>query len=66
MKAYRLVVHNSRGAAPIELVAEMAHDARITEFCRQRLMTSPHLASIEVWSGAVKLFHFRSEARQAA
>ena len=66
MKAYRIVIHDDRGAAPIELAAEMAHDARVTEFCRDRLAASAHLASIEVWSGAKKLCHLWSEAKQAA
>jgi hypothetical protein len=66
MKAYRIVVHDNRSAAPIELAAEMAHDARVTEFCRERLANSAHVASIEVWSGATKLCQLWSEARQAA
>lgn len=66
MKAYRIVVHDVRSAAPIELAAEMAHDARVTEFCRERLATSGNVTSIEVWSGAKKLCHLRSEALQAA
>jgi hypothetical protein len=66
MKAYRLVVHDGRSAAPIELVAEMAHDARVIEFCRERLATSVHVTSIEIWSGGIKLRQLWSEARQAA
>lgn len=66
MKAYRILVHDSRTAAPIELAAEMAHDARVTEFFRERLASSAYVASIEVWAGAKKLCHLWSEARQAA
>jgi len=66
MKAYRILVHDDRTATPIELVAEMAHDARVTEFCRKRLASSAYVASIEVWSGARKLCQLWSEARQAA
>jgi len=66
MKAYRILVHDDRSAAPIELAAEMAHDARVTEFCRQRLASSAYVSSIEVWSGEKKLCHLWSEARQAA
>ena len=66
MKAYRLLVHDDRTAAPVELAAEMAHDARVTEFCRQRLAETGYISSIEVWSGAKKLCHLWSEARQAA
>ena len=66
MKAYRILVHDDRAAAPIELAAEMAHDARVTEFCRERLASSAYVSSIEVWSGAKKLCQLWSEARQAA
>ena len=66
MKAYRILVHDLRSANPAELTAEMANDARVTEFCRERLASSPQLASIEVWSGATKLCHLWNEARQAA
>jgi hypothetical protein len=66
MKAYRILVHDDRTATPIELVAEMAHDARVTEFCRQRLASSAYVSSIEVWSDARKLCQLWSEARQAA
>lgn len=67
MKTYRILVHDRRNAAPIELVAEMARDARAQEFARERLASSADVAAIEVWSGPVKLCHFRSEApRQAA
>jgi hypothetical protein len=66
MKAYRIVVHDDRTATPIELVAEMAHDARVTEFCRERLASSACVTSIEVWSGDRRLCQLWSEARQAA
>ena len=66
MKAYRLLVHDDRAAAPVELAVEMAHDARVAEFCRDRMQKSAHVSSIEVWSGAKKLCHLCSEARQAA
>ena len=66
MQAYRILVHDSRSAAPIELAAEMAHDARVTEYCRERLATSAAVGSIEIWSGDKKLCHLWSEARQAA
>jgi len=66
MKAYRILIHDDRTAAPVELAAEMASDARVTEFCRQRLASSAYVSSIEVWSGDKKLCHLWSEARQAA
>jgi hypothetical protein len=66
MKAYRILVHDARSAAPIELAVEMAHDARVAEHCRQRLASSAEVSSIEIWSGAKKLCHLQSEARQAA
>jgi hypothetical protein len=66
MKTYRILVHDEQCAAPVELAVEMAHDARVAEFCRERMQKSAHVSSIEVWSGAKKLCHLWSEARQAA
>ena len=66
MKAYRLLVHDDETATPVELAVEMAHDARVAEFCRERMQKSAHVSSIEIWSGAKKLCHLWSEARQAA
>jgi hypothetical protein len=66
MKAYRILVHDDQGAAPVELAVEMAHDARVAEFCRERMRKSAHVSSIEVWSGAKMLCHLWGEARQAA
>jgi hypothetical protein len=66
MKAYRILLHDTRAAAPVELAAEMAHDQRVTEFFSERLANSPHLASIEVWSGGAKLRHLWRELRRAA
>ncbi|HXQ15807.1 MAG TPA: hypothetical protein VN814_14410 [Caulobacteraceae bacterium] len=66
MKAYRILVHDGRSEAPIELAAEMAHDARVTEYCRDRFARSAEVSSIEIWSGAKKLCHLWSEAREAA
>ena len=68
MKAYRILVHDGRSAAPIELAAEMAHDARVTEYCRSAAsQASAGVSSIEM-AGQVrgKLCHLRGEARQAA
>jgi hypothetical protein len=66
MKSYRILVHDSGSAAPQELVAEMARDERVVEFCRERLAVSPQVASIEIWSTGRKLFHLWSDAREAA
>jgi hypothetical protein len=66
MKAYRILVHDDRYGAPVELAVEMARDARVAEFCRDRMQKSVHVSSIEIWSGAKKLCHLWSEARQAA
>jgi hypothetical protein len=66
MKAYRILVHDGRSAAPIELAVEMAHDARVAEYCRDRLARSAWVSSIEIWSGAKKLCDLANEARQAA
>jgi len=66
MKAYGILIHDTRAAAPIELTAEMAHDQRVTEFFSERLDNSPHLASIEVWLDGVKLRHLWAELRRAA
>jgi hypothetical protein len=67
MKAYRILVHDRRCAAPIELAAEMKHDARVVEFARDRLAASKHVAAIEVWSGATRLCWLADdEPRKAA
>lgn len=66
MKAYKILVHDVREADPIELAAELAHDARAQEFARQRLASSDHVAAIEVWRGAVKLCHLRNTQSLAA
>ena len=66
MKAYRILVHDRRCGAPIELAAEMRHDARVVEFARDRLAASNHVASIEVWSGATRLCWLDAEQRKAA
>jgi hypothetical protein len=66
MKAYRILVHDDQWTAPVELAVEMAHDARVAEFCRDRMRKSAHVSSIEVWSGGKKLCHLWSELRQAA
>ena len=66
MKAYKILVHDDREADPIELAAELAHDARAQEFARQRLASSDHFAAIEVWRGPVKLCHLKSPQPLAA
>lgn len=66
MKAYRILIHDTRALAPIELTAEMAHIQRVTEFFGARLANSAHLASIEVWSDGAKLRHLWPELRRAA
>lgn len=66
MKAYRLLVHDDRHPSPLVWDAEMAHDRRVAEFCRDRIARSDHVGSIEIWSGAVKLCHLQGEARAAA
>jgi hypothetical protein len=66
MKAYRLLVHDDRSALPQVWNAEMGGDARVAQFCRDRIAHSDHVASIEVWSGARRLCHIRGERREAA
>ena len=66
MRSYRILEHQRPGAAPRELLAEMARDERVVEFCRDRLAKSPELVSIEIWSQDHKLCQLWSEARQAA
>ena len=66
MKAYRILIHDSREPTPIELAVEMARDARVAEYCRDRLAKSAAVSSIEIWSGGKKLCQLWSEARQAA
>jgi len=66
VKAYRILIYDTRVASPIELTAEMAHDQRVTEFFSERLANSPHFASIEVWSDGVQMRHLWRELRRAA
>jgi hypothetical protein len=66
VKSYRIIVHDRRCAAPIELAAEMAHDDRAAEFARDRWSASAHVAAIEVWSGTRRVFRFEEASRQAA
>jgi len=66
MKAYRILVHDRRCAAPIELTAEMARDDRVAEFARDRWLGSVHIAAIEVWDGARRICCFADAALKAA
>jgi hypothetical protein len=66
MKTYRIVVHDRRCSAPIELAAEMQSDTRVLEFARDRLAASRHVAAIEVWRGATRLCWLDAEQRKAA
>jgi len=67
MKAYRILVHDLREREPVELAAELAHDARAHEVARERLSSSSYFAAVEVWRGAVKLCHLvKPEYRVAA
>jgi hypothetical protein len=67
MKAYRILVQDSRMGGVVELAAEMRGDARALEFARNRLASSDHVDAVEVWSGPVRLGSYRSQpALQAA
>jgi hypothetical protein len=66
MNACRILVHDRRCAAPIELAAELAHDERAAQFARDRWSASAHIEAIEVWSGAQQLCRFEDAARKAA
>ncbi|HEY1750361.1 MAG TPA: hypothetical protein VGG29_03810 [Caulobacteraceae bacterium] len=66
MKTYRLLVHERAGDAPVELAAEMAHDARVVQFARDRVAASKGVTAIEVWSGPVKLCEVGPEDLKAA
>jgi hypothetical protein len=66
MKAYRILVHDRRDAAPAEWAAEMAHDARAMEFAHARFAASDHIAGIEVWAGSQRLCLYGETARDAA
>lgn len=66
MKAYKILVHDDREGDPIELAAELAHDARAREFARDRLASSAHIMAIEVWRGPLKLCRFTSGQLRAA
>lgn len=66
MKAYRILVHDSRLGETVELAAELRGDARAREFARERLASSDHVKAIEVWAGPVRLCSYRSDERRAA
>jgi len=66
MKTYRILVHDRRCAAPIELAAEMARDDRVAEFARDRWLASVHVAAIEVWEGARRICRFADASLKAA
>jgi hypothetical protein len=66
MKTYRILVHDRRCAAPIELAAELAHDERAAQFARDRWSASVHIEAIEVWAGAQRLCRFEDAERRAA
>ena len=55
MKTYRLVVRESAGGQPSELVTEMASDLRAADFARQRVAADPRILEIEIWSGEARL-----------
>jgi len=66
MKTYRILVHDARCAAPIELVAEMARDERAQQYARDQWSASANVEAIEVWSGPRRLCRFEDAARRAA
>jgi hypothetical protein len=66
MKSYRILVHDRREAAPIELAAVMAHDARVQEFARGRLDADPNISGMEIWFETRKLCDLTRESRKAA
>ncbi|HEY3798885.1 MAG TPA: hypothetical protein VGL58_11080 [Caulobacteraceae bacterium] len=56
MKSYLILVFDSREQEPIQLNAEMAHDARAGEFACERLESSRYFTAIEVWRDQTKVF----------
>ena len=65
MKAYRILVQDSRLNETVELAAEFRSDARAREFASQRLASSDHVKTIEVWAGPVRLCSYGDERRAA-
>jgi hypothetical protein len=66
MKAYRILVRDSRLDGAVELVAEMRGDSRVIEFARDRFASSDHVEAVEVWSGSVRLCSYHNDQRKAA
>jgi hypothetical protein len=66
MKAYRIVVDDSRLGEALVLAAELRGDARAREFARQRFASSEHVRAVEVWSGPTRLCSYGEGARAAA
>jgi len=54
MKAYRILIYEGAGEAPIELAAELAHDARARQFAGEKL-AARRVSAVEVWSGGQML-----------
>jgi hypothetical protein len=65
MRAYRLLVFDDLSPTPQVWDAEMSGDARVAEFCRERVASSDHLRSIEIWAGPTRLGRIAA-ARHAA
>jgi hypothetical protein len=65
MKAYRILVQDSRMDGVVELAAEMRGDARALEFARERF-SSDHVRAVEVWSGPVRLCSLRTQLERRA
>jgi len=66
MKAYRILVQDSRLGGTVELAAEFRSDARAREFACERLASSDHVKAVEVWAGPIRLCRYASDARRAA
>ncbi len=46
---YTIYIHDQRYAVPTLLTAEMADDARVRDFARERLAQSEHYRAVEIW-----------------
>ncbi len=66
MKAYRILIYEGAGEPPMELAAELVHDARARQFAGQKLAESRQVSAVEVWSGRSLIARFTDASTLAA
>lgn len=66
MKAYRILIYENAGEPPMELAAELLHDARARQFAGQKLANSRRVSAVEVWTDRSLLLRLTSGLERAA